>query len=92
MTDRQAAILEQILSEIRGIRGRLERLDRTLERQDGALRALREGQSDIRAVIVRDGAAQHRINEAVARRVPGLQLGNLANEVADDQLEREGPE
>ena len=92
MTDRQTAMLEQILSEVKGIRGRLDGIDRRLESHDGALRALLEGQSDIRTVIVRDGAAQHRINDAVARHVPGFQLDHLVNELADDPPAREGPE
>ena len=56
-----------------GIDKRLDGIDRRLDGIDSALNALREGQHAIREVMVRDGAAQHRINQDVERRVSELE-------------------
>ena len=56
-----------------GIDRRLDGIDRRLDGIDSALNALREGQHAIREVMVRDGAAQHRINQDVERRVSELE-------------------
>ena len=52
---------------------RLDSIDRKLSEHDGALKALLQGQNDIRALMVRDGAAQYHVNENVERRVTALE-------------------
>ena len=65
--------LNPIDKRLGGIDQRLDGIDRRLGGIDSALNALREGQHAIREVMVRDGAAQHRINQDVERRVSELE-------------------
>ena len=65
--------LNPIDKRLDGIDQRLDGIHQRLDGIDSALNALREGQHAIREVMVRDGAAQHRINQDVERRVSELE-------------------
>ena len=60
---------ELLLRLERKVDGHGERLDRI----EGALQALLEGQHAIREVMVRDGAAQFRVNQDMAQRLAELE-------------------
>ena len=74
MTDQERDdLLLRMDRRLDGIDRRLDGIDRSLKQHGGALEALRKGQDAIRAVMVRDGAAQYHVNQNIEHRVSALE-------------------